>query len=288
MFRRIINESKIIDSLFEKIEKNNKMLWRLAWRVFLMLFLIFGVLGSITGWNIYGLINQLSNQVNIKIEKQFEEPTIKKTVEQVAKTQSKEILEKNIYPFVANFKDTINLELNRLKLYQNRINLMQSRIYNTLKNIDSMMVIINNTSNEILESRNRILKIETDLKIIREMARPNSIVLADKKINNLSNGKQILLQFEPTKNEPLGVIQFKIYLLDNSSTKILDIWPSLDGGGFTAWEESKKIDPNGESAVLTYGLIGAGAPLIEITISGPSKLRVEGNYLSEPIMIIVK
>ena len=42
------------------------------------------------------------------------------------------------------------------------------------------------------------------------------------------------------------------------------------------------------SAQLGYSLIGAGTPYIEIVLSGDAKLKIEGNYLLQPIIIDVK
>ena len=176
---RKINERKIVDSIFNKIEKDNKILWKLAWRVFIMLFLIFGVLGSITGWNIYGLFSQLQNSVNNRITKEFEDPVIKETIKNIAGEQADSILINQINPEVKKFQNVVKNKLTELEMKSITINEMQHNVNQSLRNIDSMMLTINKTSQEIINTKNRVLEIEQELKMIAELTRPNTIKLRE-------------------------------------------------------------------------------------------------------------
>lgn len=131
-------------------------------------------------------------------------------------------------------------------------------------------------------------KLAKDIADTKRLAEPPSLVLSGKEINKDEKGITLLLQFKPTKNESLGMIEFQAEIETNNSSKILDFWPSLKGGSFSSGAESKKISSNGKTARLIYSIIGAGNPTFELKVSKPTNVRITGNYLPEPITLRIE
>jgi hypothetical protein len=111
----------------------------------------------------------------------------------------------------------------------------------------------------------------------RQLVHPNAIFFEKKEITQILGGYSLKLFFSSTKNQALGLIAIKVSILGISSSKILDICPSLEGGRFSTAKDSKLILTSGKEARLTYSLMGMGRPVIEIRLSSKCMLHVEGN-----------
>lgn len=131
-------------------------------------------------------------------------------------------------------------------------------------------------------------KLAEDVANTKRLAEPPSLIPSGKEINKDDKGITLLLQFKPSKNESLGMIEFLAEIEPNNSSKILDFWPSLKGGAFSSGPDSKKISADGKTARLIYSIIGFGNPTFEFKVSKPTNVRISGNYLAQPITLRVE
>jgi len=131
-------------------------------------------------------------------------------------------------------------------------------------------------------------KIALDIENAKQLAKPPILNATAKEINRDKDGITLLLQFTPSKNQSLGMIEFIAELETNNSSKIVEFWPSTKGGAFSSGKDSKKISSDGKSARLIYSLISAGKPTFELKVTKSTMVRISGNYLVEPIIIEIE
>ena len=105
----------------------------------------------------------------------------------------------------------------------------------------------------------------------------------DEKI--IDAGYLLTLQFSPSTNEPLGAIEFTVTVADASDAHIVDFRPSLQGGAFISDNVSKQIEKDGKQARLSYSLVGAGRPAFDLTLSKKARIKIEGNYLEDTVVL---
>jgi hypothetical protein len=139
-----------------------------------------------------------------------------------------------------------------------------------------------------IDKNSALNKLAQDVAITKKLAEPPSLILSGKEINKDKNSTSIILQFKPSKNETLGLIEFHAEIEKNSSSKILDFWPDTKGGAFSSGKDSKKISSNGKTARLIYSLIGAGNPAFELKVSKSTVVKISGNYLLKPITLKIE
>lgn len=123
----------------------------------------------------------------------------------------------------------------------------------------------------------RISQLEIDLKRTESLAEPCKLVLHSKSMTKDEKGCRVTLLFRPTKNESLGLLDFGAALPVGSSERIRDFWPTQKTSIFTAGEDSKKIADDGKSARLMYSLLSFGYPSVDLVVSGPTKVQIQGN-----------
>lgn len=127
--------------------------------------------------------------------------------------------------------------------------------------------------------------LEENLKQTRQLAQAPVLTLASHEIKTTDTGYRFTLQFVPSKNEPLGIIVFQATIQGESDAKIVDFWPSISGGAFQSGPDSKKIDPDGKQAHLTYSLASAGRPTFDLTISGKAPVKIQSNYMTNALIL---
>jgi hypothetical protein len=57
------------------------------------------------------------------------------------------------------------------------------------------------------------------------------------------------------------------------------------GGAFIAGPDSKNITSAGKKARLSYSLMNGGYPQFDLTLSGRARIKIEGNYLENEIIV---
>ena len=122
----------------------------------------------------------------------------------------------------------------------------------------------------------KITQLEAELNKTKSLAEPCKLALHSKTIKKEKDGYRVALIFKPTKNERLGLLGFTAALPINSSARILDFWPTK-GSMFSSGKDSKKIGDDGKSARLMYSLVGFGYPSVDLVVSRPTTVQIEGN-----------
>lgn len=208
--------------------------------------------------------------------------------------------------FILIIDDNNSKEISR----QQKNNIDSLRIENSLLNnkLDSLHKMINPMNQKVSELNEKLEpfvkialnkyptydvqfalnKLTQDIENTKRLAEPPTLILSGKEISRDSKGITLLLQFESSKNQTLGLIEFSVEIDNNSTSKILEFWPSTKGGAFSSGKDSKKISPDGKTARLIYSLIGAGNPTFELKVSKAAFVRITGNYLSKPVIIKIE
>ena len=140
------------------------------------------------------------------------------------------------------------------------------------------------------EKTAKIQTLERSLEKTSAQASPPVLSLASSSISDKDGAKVATLRFNSSKNVPLGAIVFVAEVSTFSLTpppKIVDFWPDANSA-FVSGNDSKKIAEDGLSARLVYSLVGAGAPVVDLTVSSEATVTVTGNYIEKPIQIDIK
>jgi hypothetical protein len=140
---------------------------------------------------------------------------------------------------------------------------------------------LHKTEAEIQESKERILATEKDVQEARKLAEPVTLTFAEIKTRQNEKGMVSLLIFRATKNEALGRLTFSAALPRSGTARIISFTPSLEGGAFSADDQTKNVAADGFTAELTYVPMAPEFAVIELITSAETSVRVEGNKLSK-------
>ena len=268
--------------LVNDISNNSKTLWSVSWRVFLMLFTVLGVLGVITGYNIYGHLKGLNEKINIKISHEFEKPNITKTIKNVAAENTDKLLKEEIGPEILKFNSTIDDMISRTDLLIETKSIdFTNDLAKKTENIDNKISQIDRSVNQIKKTETEILAIAKEMNSIKELAKPPTLKQVGFEMESVTSGLKLTIVFEPNKNEPLGLIEFKVTMLDDS--KLLKIGTDVKYGAYSGSENGRITD--NKIGKYGYSLIGTGYPVVVIEVSKKCDFQIESNYLEKPFIV---
>jgi Ca2+/Na+ antiporter len=154
--------------------------------------------------------------------------------------------------------------------------------------IEDLLAKSRASQQEIEHTESEILALKKQLVETTAMASPPTLQLTGREVKTVESGYVITAQFTPSKNEPLGEINFIATIDDNSGARILDFRPTLGGGAFLSGKNSKKISDDGKQARLVYSLVSAGKPTFDLSVSGKPRVKIEGNFLKEAVVLTVE
>ncbi len=154
--------------------------------------------------------------------------------------------------------------------------------------IDEQHSVIMEKDEKIAALEEHQRKLKQEVEGVNKKAEPNKISFLSKEIEKTDSVYKATLRFQPSKNEPLGQLVFIARLPKESNAKIIDFWPTLGGGAFQSGKDSKKISEDGQVARLIYSLMGPGYPTIELTVSEPTSILIEGNNDLEKFLIKIE
>jgi len=141
------------------------------------------------------------------------------------------------------------------------------------------------------EKTAKIETLQQSLDKTSAQASPPTLSLASVTVGDEAGAKVATLRLNPSKNVPLGRLEFVVEVSTFSlgqSAKILKFWPSATTGAFESGKDSMMVAEDGLSARLIYSLMGAGQPVIDLTLSGSATVTLSSNYLPKPLQIEVK
>ena len=141
---------------------------------------------------------------------------------------------------------------------------------------------------QLTEQQKQLEETQSAVGQVAKLAESPTLTLSGRDILQTESGYTATLQFTPSKNEPLGTLRFLVSVIGSSSVAITDFWPSLKGGAFSTGGDSKKISSDGRKAELTYSLISAGMPTVDLKVTEACELKIESNYFTDPITLKIE
>lgn len=141
---------------------------------------------------------------------------------------------------------------------------------------------------ELRQTQQYSQSLQEELRGTQQLAQAPVLTLTGHKMEKIDEGYRITLQFTSSKNEPLGIIAFQATILGDSDAKIIDFWPITSAGAFEHGDDAKEISSDGKQARLVYSLLSATLPTVDLTISKVAPLEIQGNYITDPVMITPK
>lgn len=227
------------------------------------------------------LASLIAGLVNLKIDN---DNAIKVSRQQKNNIDSLKIQNSLLNSKLDSLHKTLNIGMEDRSIQETEINKKVNELNKKLE----PFVKIALTKYPAYDLQSALNKLAQDIENTKRLAEPPMLIPYAKEISRDDKGITLLLQFKSTKNRPLSQIKFYAEILYNSTSKILNFWPSIKGGAFDSGRDSKKISSNGETARLIYSLIGAGNPTIELKVSKETFVKITGNYLSQPVILRIK
>ena len=179
------------------------------------------------------------------IAQRFKEPHIQNLMENVASAQAQKIITDQIAPIVDSFKKTTQEHLEEIK-----------------------------------ETKQRVLSLETELKSVAKLAKSPTLKLNATQVNRTDKGLEVLLQFKSSKDVGLGKLDFVVKIVNVCDTKILSGEPSGAHHGYIGGPAH--VADDGKQASFNFGLIGGvGHPTLKLLLSGEALLHITGSKLEE-------
>ena len=121
------------------------------------------LLSGITGFSLWGIKSRLENKVETLVAEQFEEPSIKTIVSDVAQTKAKELLVQQINPEVERFKKQIASQLSNLKTLVTETQALKTQSDAHAKEIEKILFSLRQTQKQIEQAKQHIFGLESDL-----------------------------------------------------------------------------------------------------------------------------
>lgn len=137
---------------------------------------------------------------------------------------------------------------------------------------------------EVLDQK-RTLEVETlklRLKEAEELAQPATLKLTAHQVEPVEVGLKALLQFTPSKNEALGSLSFKATIIQPETARIVAF-----GRKNPTVLPRTTIATDARSASQSFSLLGSQKPTIELQITEPCTVLLEGSHITEPMRLTI-
>lgn len=246
--------ASLSESSLDLSQQDEDQILRKLWRRLLKyLFGGFSVLTIISIVLLVGGLIKAYNSGTAQIEKilvkrvsqEFETTRIQEIVEKAAKDQASDVLNNQISPVVEEFKEETQRYLN-----------------------------------EIREIKQKVQLLEIELKNVANMAKPPTLKLHAAQVNEKEAGLGVILQFKPSRDTPLGRLDFKVKIANICDTKILNAEPSVEHHAYTGGPA--RISDDGKQASFNFAIIGgASYPTLRLVLSGKAILHISGSKMEK-------
>lgn len=156
------------------------------------------------------------------------------------------------------------------------------------REMQSLMAEFEENKHEISQARDRILSLEGELTKVGEVAKGPILSVSEIQIVDVSGTYGVSIDFKRSKLAPLAEIEFSAAILGDASAHI-ELVRGSGGGGIHFGEGPKggPITQNGRRGETSFSIL-SGDPKLYLQIRGKCKLRVEGNYLADPVEVVVE
>ena len=102
-------------------------------------------------------------------------------------------------------------------------------------------------------------------------------------VQKVPDGIKVIITFDSSANLPLGAVEFFVEIENKTDAKILSIMPAD-----IAFAVMSTIDKNKVKGHLSYVSSGSSSLKIQITLSAPAKLIIQGKPALKPFTLDVK
>lgn len=129
-----------------------------------------------------------------------------------------------------------------------------------------------------------IATLRKELAAAKSLAQPAALTLYKSNFECDGTNHQATLQFIPTKNERLNLIEFTVDVVEPREATLIGIECLFDpniGFSFSRSEDARR-------GTCSFTLLGSGYPTIRIVVSQRCIIRVSGNYITEPLTLQLK
>ncbi len=155
-------KSEVIEESVRQTSKRFRL--RIIWGL--------SIIGLLFGAGIYQIYNTLTSLVEDRIAKQFEEPRIRSTLEQVAKTRAEKIISEEIQPSIQNVQQSAQDTTNEIKrMLKNEVTKLKEKEIDPL--VSSLKDDIRSTEDDLIEARINLALINP---VIEELRRDTKII----------------------------------------------------------------------------------------------------------------
>lgn len=130
----------------------------------------------------------------------------------------------------------------------------------------------------INQLQQKLKQTQDDLDQTKAEAAPNTLIYDHDTITHNSNSTiTARIYFNASKNATFASIILTVQVPMDSSARITDIWPNLECGAFSSGTNSKQIYGGGTTAKLYYSPIGGNYSCVDVTVSQPTEIQIQGN-----------
>ena len=140
---------------------------------------------------------------------------------------------------------------------------------------------------DIREVRDRVLVLDKEVAKTAELAAPPTLALDHIEARDDDKGLSIVIRLKRSKPQPMGPIVVAVAIPDDSPAKIISFKPSKCVGAFIGGEDDNHKN-NPKISVFQFHPLAGVVPLaLDLTLSGPTQLRIEANHGFQAVNIEV-
>ena len=128
------------------------------------------ILTGITGVGLWQIYAHVKAKMETLVVKQFEEPTVRKTLQEVATAKASDLMVRQIQPEVDRFKTEIAKRLEDLQLLVSRTKTLEQQGQEHEKTIRTVLASVQNVLRETQATRDRIVGLQSDIVTMQKCA----------------------------------------------------------------------------------------------------------------------
>jgi hypothetical protein len=126
-------------------------------------------------------------------------------------------------------------------------------------------------------------KLRAETAEIRTMAEPPVISYGSHQVQRIPGGLTVLIWFKRSKDAFIGTINSSVTISPSQTTRL----KAIAAAGLSM-NPLPSLSADGTSGSVRFSPVGNSDPAIEVTLSGPARLRVVANQGMEPVFLDVQ
>lgn len=121
------------------------------------------ILAGITGLSLWGIKVRVERKMESLVAKQFEEPRIQQTLQEVAATRARSLMQEKVQPEVERFKTEIAEKLKEIDLLVSRTRGLEQQSQAHEKAMQEILAGLQKVLNDSQQTRDRIVGLQSDI-----------------------------------------------------------------------------------------------------------------------------